>query len=53
MKRLVKELSQDIPHLRSSLLGALGNIQPRHLLDKRFNDLLQGGDNDPQNPDSC
>jgi tRNA 2-thiocytidine biosynthesis protein TtcA len=34
MKRLVKELSKDIPHLRGSLIGALGNVQPRHLLDR-------------------
>lgn len=39
MKGLIKELSGDIPDLRSSLLGALGNIQPRHLLDKRFNEF--------------
>jgi len=39
MKRLIKELSGEIPHLRGSLLGALGNIQPRHLLDERFSDF--------------
>jgi tRNA 2-thiocytidine biosynthesis protein TtcA len=33
MKRLVRELADDNPHLRSSLLGALGNVQPRHLMD--------------------
>ena len=32
MKRLVRELSGEIPHLRSSLLRALANVQPRHLL---------------------
>ncbi|MEZ4598397.1 MAG: tRNA 2-thiocytidine(32) synthetase TtcA [Syntrophotaleaceae bacterium] len=36
MKHLVKELSKDIPHLRGSLLGALGNVQPRHLLDREL-----------------
>lgn len=39
MKRLIKELSGEIPHLRGSLLGALGNIQPRHLLDRQFNEF--------------
>ncbi len=39
MKTLIKELSGDIPHLRGSLLGALGNLQPRHLLDRRFKDF--------------
>ncbi|OEU64110.1 MAG: tRNA 2-thiocytidine(32) synthetase TtcA [Desulfuromonadales bacterium C00003094] len=39
IKQLIKELSGDMPHLRGSLLSALGNIQPRHLLDKRFNNF--------------
>jgi len=33
MKRLVCELTGEIPHLRSSLLHAMANVQPRHLLD--------------------
>jgi len=33
MKRLVRELSAEIPHLRSSMLRAMANVQPRHLLD--------------------
>jgi len=33
MKRLVGQLAQEIPQLRRSLLGAMGNVQPRHLLD--------------------
>ncbi|MBW6510842.1 MAG: tRNA 2-thiocytidine(32) synthetase TtcA [Desulfuromonadaceae bacterium] len=37
MKRLVKELTTDIPHLRRSVLHALGNVQPRHLLDNTLN----------------
>jgi len=36
VKRLVKELSGEIPHLRGSLLGALANVQPRHLLDRQL-----------------
>lgn len=39
MKRLVSRLAQDIPHLRSSLIGALGNVQPRHLLDANLKDF--------------
>jgi len=35
MKRLVGELEQEIPHVRRSLLRAMGNVQPRHLLDPR------------------
>lgn len=34
MKRMIRELSKDIPDIRSSLIGALGNVQPRHLQDR-------------------
>ncbi len=33
MKRLVKDLAAEIPHVRRSLLRAMANVQPRHLLD--------------------
>ena len=33
MKRLLKELQGDIPHVKNSLLKALSNVHPRHLLD--------------------
>lgn len=33
MKNLLKELEKDIPHIKNSLLKALSNVQPRHLLD--------------------
>lgn len=33
MKRLLKDLETDIPHVKSSLLKALSNVHPRHLLD--------------------
>ena len=36
MKQLLKELEKDIPQVKNSLLAALGNVQPRHLLDKRL-----------------
>ncbi len=34
MKRLIAELARENPHLKRSMLGALGNIHPRHLLDR-------------------
>jgi tRNA 2-thiocytidine biosynthesis protein TtcA len=34
MKRLIAELARENPHLKRSMLGALGNVHPRHLLDK-------------------
>lgn len=33
IKRLLKEMESDIPHLKSSLLKAISNVHPRHLLD--------------------
>lgn len=33
MKRLLKELQADIPFVKNSLLKALSNVHPRHLLD--------------------
>lgn len=36
VKRLVDELSQDIPMLRNSLLSAMGNLHPSHLLDPKL-----------------
>ncbi len=37
MKQLLKDLEKDIPQVKSSLLGALGNVKPRHLLDRNLN----------------
>ena len=38
INRLVGELEMEIPHIRSSMLNALGNVAPSHLLDhKLFN----------------
>jgi tRNA 2-thiocytidine biosynthesis protein TtcA len=36
MKGLLKELQQEIPFIKQSLLNALGNVQPRHLLDRHL-----------------
>jgi tRNA 2-thiocytidine biosynthesis protein TtcA len=33
MKRLLSELQADIPHIKNSMLKALSNVHPRHLLD--------------------
>jgi len=40
MKQLIATLQKDIPDIRSSLIGAMGNLEPRHLLDPRFNPFL-------------
>lgn len=36
MKRLIAELEVEIPHIRQSILKALSNVQPRHLLDRKL-----------------
>jgi tRNA 2-thiocytidine biosynthesis protein TtcA len=33
MKRLLTELQADIPHIKQSMLKAMSNVHPRHLLD--------------------
>jgi tRNA 2-thiocytidine biosynthesis protein TtcA len=45
IKRLITELEQEIPHVRSSMLTALGNVKPSQLLDHQlfdFKKLKQG-----------
>ena len=39
MKRLVAELEREIPHVRASMLTALGNVAPSHLLDPSLFDF--------------
>jgi tRNA 2-thiocytidine biosynthesis protein TtcA len=36
IKGLIEELSKENPHIRQSMISALGNIQPRHLMDKKL-----------------
>lgn len=39
VKRLITELEKEIPHIRSSMLAALGNTVPSHLLDSSLYDF--------------
>jgi tRNA 2-thiocytidine biosynthesis protein TtcA len=39
MKRLVAEIEKEIPHVRSSMLSALGKAIPSHLLDRSLFDF--------------
>lgn len=39
IKNLIGELEKDIPHVRASMLKALGNTVPSHLLDQRLFDF--------------
>ena len=46
MKQLVREMETEIPHLKSSMLRAMGNVQPRHLLDPYLSRALAEGAGD-------
>lgn len=39
IKRLISELEQEIPHIRASMLNALGNTLPSHLMDRQLFDF--------------
>jgi tRNA 2-thiocytidine biosynthesis protein TtcA len=36
VNRLIAELEEEIPHIRSSMLNAVGNVVPSHLLDHQL-----------------
>lgn len=44
MKRLITDLEKEIPHLRASMLTALGNAVPTHLLDPKLFDFKKLSD---------
>ena len=48
IKRLIHELELEIPHIRSSMLNAAGNLIPSHLMDHEhfdFKNLRSGSGN--------
>ena len=43
IKKLITDLEQEIPHIRASMLNALGNVTPSHLLDHQLFDFKKLG----------
>src|SRR5215211_2304184 len=43
IKKLITDLEQEIPHIRASMLNALGNVTPSHLLDHQLFDFKRLG----------
>ena len=43
IKKLITDLEQEIPHIRASMLNALGKVVPTHLLDHQLFDFKQLG----------
>ncbi len=41
IKQLVKDLAKEIPQIRRSMIGSLGNVHPRHLLDQLLDKAQQ------------
>ncbi len=39
VKRLISDLEKEIPHIRASMLTAMGNVSPSHLLDPNHFDF--------------
>jgi tRNA(Ile)-lysidine synthase TilS/MesJ len=37
LKRLILDLEREHPGVKQSMIRALGNVMPRHLLDRRLN----------------
>lgn len=44
VKRLLVELEREHPGIKRSLLTAMANVAPRHLLDQRLNPVVRGHD---------
>jgi tRNA 2-thiocytidine biosynthesis protein TtcA len=47
LKRLIAELEIEHPEIKNSMIKALGNVVPRHLLDRRLNPGAEIADRTP------
>jgi tRNA 2-thiocytidine biosynthesis protein TtcA len=41
VKRLIVDLEREHPNVKASMIKALGNVMPRHLLDRRLNPVAE------------
>ena len=48
MQRLMEELSREIPNVRQSVLAAMGNVRPGHLLDRQLWDFSKDEEDGPR-----
>jgi tRNA 2-thiocytidine biosynthesis protein TtcA len=52
IKKLIFDLEQEHPGVRHSMITALGNVMPRHLLDRRLNPVADLAAMLPADPDT-
>ena len=52
IKKLIFDLEQEHPGVRHSMITALGNVMPRHLLDRRLNPVADLAATLPGDPDT-
>jgi tRNA 2-thiocytidine biosynthesis protein TtcA len=51
MQRLVEDLGKEIPNVRQSILSAMNNVRPSHLMDRNLFDFLSpDAKEEPANP---
>lgn len=50
IKRLIMDLEREHPNVKSSMIKALGNVRPRHLLDRRLNPVADIAETLPPEP---
>jgi hypothetical protein len=50
LKRLLLDLDREHPGVKASLLKSLGNVMPRHLLDRRLHPVRPAGRRQPSAP---
>jgi tRNA 2-thiocytidine biosynthesis protein TtcA len=48
LRDIFSELEQDYPHLKENILAAMGNLEPKRLLDPRFLDLEGSAETAPE-----